>query len=80
VADQAPVKAREFFRASVFGKLHQRDPNGRVSIINLFNYIMRKTALRQYRIHLSVYDMAGKGYLREKARRRFQFINRHLFF
>uniref|UniRef100_A0A914VDD5 Serine/threonine-protein phosphatase 2A regulatory subunit B'' subunit gamma n=1 Tax=Plectus sambesii TaxID=2011161 RepID=A0A914VDD5_9BILA len=66
VATKVPEKARQFFSATVFGKLQQRDPYGRVPIVTVFNYAMRKTWLRQSRIGLSLYDINGQGYLTEK--------------
>ena len=66
VQQAAPTKAREFFRASTFGSLQERDPYGRISILVFFNYLMRKTWLRQSRIGLSLYDVTGQGYLMEK--------------
>ncbi|XP_033208559.1 serine/threonine-protein phosphatase 2A regulatory subunit B'' subunit gamma-like isoform X2 [Belonocnema kinseyi] len=51
--------------AVVFAKLQQGDPHGRVSIMALFNYVMRKVWLHQTRIGLSLYDVTGQGYLRE---------------
>ncbi|KAH9490766.1 Serine/threonine-protein phosphatase 2A regulatory subunit B'' subunit gamma [Bulinus truncatus] len=49
----------------VFCKLLQNDPYGRISIMKFFNYVMRKIWLHQTRIGLSLYDVAGQGYLRE---------------
>lgn len=43
-------KCKSYFTASVFAKLQQGDPQGRISIMALFNYVMRKTWLRQTRI------------------------------
>uniref|UniRef100_A0A673I678 Serine/threonine-protein phosphatase 2A regulatory subunit B'' subunit gamma n=1 Tax=Sinocyclocheilus rhinocerous TaxID=307959 RepID=A0A673I678_9TELE len=37
----------------------------RISIMQFFNYVMRKVWLHQTRIGLSLYDVAGQGYLRE---------------
>lgn len=51
---------------SIVATLQQKDPYGRISIMSLFNYIMRKTWLRQSRIGLSLYDISGQGYLTEK--------------
>ncbi|XP_015592410.1 serine/threonine-protein phosphatase 2A regulatory subunit B'' subunit gamma isoform X3 [Cephus cinctus] len=48
-----------------FKKLQQGDPHGRISIMALFNYVMRKVWLHQTRIGLSLYDVTGQGYLRE---------------
>lgn len=41
------------------------DPYGRVSVTTLFNYVMRKTWLKQTRIGLSIYDDTGRGYIKE---------------
>lgn len=65
VAAQASEKCRPYFCAKVFAKLQQNDPYGRISIRHFFNYVMRKVWLHQTRIGLSLYDVAGQGYLRE---------------
>ena len=52
----------------MFSKLMQNDPFGRVSIMQFFNYVMRKVWLHQTRIGLSLYDVAGQGYLKESVR------------
>jgi len=59
------AKCRDYFKASVFAKLQQGDRLGRVSIMALFNYVMRKVWLHQTRIGLSLYDVTGEGFLRE---------------
>lgn len=51
----------------MFAKLQQDDPYGRISIMALFNYVMRKVWLHQTRIGLSLYDDTGHGYLRESV-------------
>ena len=58
-------KTREYFKSQVFAKLQQGDRLGRISIMALFNYIMRKVWLHQTRIGLSLYDVTGQGFLRE---------------
>lgn len=58
---------RPFFTAVVFAKLLQNDPFGRISIMQFFNFVMRKVWLHQTRIGLSLYDVAGKGYLKESV-------------
>lgn len=58
---------RPFFSATVFSKLLQNDPYGRISIMHFFNYVMRKVWLHQTRIGLSLYDVDGKGYLKESV-------------
>ncbi|CAH1791111.1 unnamed protein product [Owenia fusiformis] len=65
VAQQAGSKCKPFFTASVFAKLLQTDPYGRISIMQFFNYVMRKVWLHQTRIGLSLYDVAGQGFLKE---------------
>lgn len=65
VSAEAGPKCKSFFQASVFSKLLQTDPFGRVSIMQFFNYVMRKVWLHQTRIGLSLYDVAGLGYLKE---------------
>ncbi|XP_065160717.1 serine/threonine-protein phosphatase 2A regulatory subunit B'' subunit gamma-like [Atheta coriaria] len=61
----AGPKVQHYFTATVFAKLQQGDPQGKVSIMSLFNYIMRKVWMEQTRIGLSLYDTSGQGYLRE---------------
>merc|ERR1719228_1976439 len=58
-------KCKEYFKHRVFAKLQQGDTLGRVSIMALFNYVMRKVWLHQTRIGLSLYDVTGQGFLRE---------------
>lgn len=65
VAELAGEKCKQYFLPSTFCKLLQNDPYGRISIMNFFNYVMRKVWLHQTRIGLSLYDIAGQGYLRE---------------
>ena len=61
VASRAGPKCAPFFTAAVFAKLQQGDPKGRVSVMALFNYVMRKVWLHQTRIGLSLYDVTGQG-------------------
>lgn len=65
VVELAGPKIKPYFTATVFAKLQQGDPQGRVSIMSLFNYVMRKVWLQQTRVTLSLYDASGQGYLRE---------------
>ncbi|XP_051724050.1 serine/threonine-protein phosphatase 2A regulatory subunit B'' subunit gamma [Ctenopharyngodon idella] len=65
VGEQAGAKCKLFFTARVYAKLLHNDPYGRISIMQFFNYVMRKVWLHQTRIGLSLYDVAGQGYLRE---------------
>lgn len=67
VANLAGPKCKPYFTATVFAKLQQNDPHGRISIMALFNYTMRKMWLHQTRIGLSLYDITGQGYLRESV-------------
>lgn len=65
VATEAGTKCKSFFTATVFAKLYQKEPHGRISIMQFFNYVMRKVWLHQTRIGLSLYDVTGLGYLKE---------------
>uniref|UniRef100_S4RUQ9 Protein phosphatase 2 regulatory subunit B''gamma n=1 Tax=Petromyzon marinus TaxID=7757 RepID=S4RUQ9_PETMA len=42
VGENAGMKCKQFFSAKVFAKLLDRDPYGRISIMQFFNYVMRK--------------------------------------
>ncbi|KAB0803162.1 hypothetical protein PPYR_00132 [Photinus pyralis] len=65
VTNLAGAKLCPYFTANIFARLQQNDPHGQVSIMSLFNYVMRKVWLQQTRIGLSLYDVSGQGYLRE---------------
>jgi len=65
VARTVSEKCGTYLSATLFAKLQQGDRLGRISIMALFNYIMRKVWLHQTRIGLSLYDVTGKGFLRE---------------
>ncbi|CAN7937801.1 unnamed protein product [Ixodes hexagonus] len=65
VESRCGEKYSSFFTAKVFSKLLQNDPYGRISVLDFFNYVMKKVWLRQTRIGLSLYDVSGQGYLRE---------------
>ncbi|XP_013783319.1 serine/threonine-protein phosphatase 2A regulatory subunit B'' subunit gamma-like [Limulus polyphemus] len=65
VAQQTGPKCKQYFKATIYAKLLQDDPYGRISVMHFFNYVMRKVWLHQTRIGLSLYDVAGQGYLRE---------------
>ncbi|XP_074249459.1 serine/threonine-protein phosphatase 2A regulatory subunit B'' subunit gamma isoform X3 [Saimiri boliviensis] len=65
VGEKSGAKCKQFFTAKVFAKLLHTDSYGRISIMQFFNYVMRKVWLHQTRIGLSLYDVAGQGYLRE---------------
>ncbi|VDP93331.1 unnamed protein product [Echinostoma caproni] len=65
-AAEAIPKAKPYFTASVFAKLmRNHDRLSRISIMSFFNYVMKKVWLQQTRIGISLYDVAGEGYLRE---------------
>ncbi|XP_066999650.1 serine/threonine-protein phosphatase 2A regulatory subunit B'' subunit gamma [Anabrus simplex] len=65
VAAQGGPKCKIYFTPQVFAKLQHGDPHGRINIMALFNYIMRKVWYHQTRIGLSMFDVIGQGYLRE---------------
>ncbi|KAK9693949.1 EF-hand domain [Popillia japonica] len=65
VAQLAGPKVKPYFTSMIFAKLQQGDLQGRVSIMSIFNYVMRKVWLQQTRVGLSLYDASGQGYLRE---------------
>jgi len=65
VKENAGEKCRQFFKPITYAKLFQKDIYGRISIMQFFNYVMRKVWLYQTRIGLSLYDVAGQGFLRE---------------
>ncbi|KAG8224440.1 hypothetical protein J437_LFUL001393 [Ladona fulva] len=55
-----------YLTPKVFGKMLKQDPYGRISISDVFTYVMRKVWLLQSRIGLSLYDLTGQGFLREQ--------------
>lgn len=65
VASKLPLKCRHFFSASTFLKF-DRDEYGRIDFQSFFHSIVRKNNLFQTRIHISLYDSVGNGYLKEK--------------
>ncbi|XP_065558661.1 serine/threonine-protein phosphatase 2A regulatory subunit B'' subunit gamma-like isoform X3 [Artemia franciscana] len=65
VGKMAGEKYAPYFTAKVYARLRRSDPLGKIAILDLFNYIMRKVWLKQTRIGLSLYDATGQGYLRE---------------
>ena len=65
VSAVAGEKCKQYFKPTIFMKLLQKDPYGRISLTNFFNYVMRKVWLHQTRVGLSLYDVTGLGYLRE---------------
>lgn len=65
VALNVGPKIKPYFTTTVFAKLYQGDPQGRISIMSVFNYVMRKVWSEQTRVGLSLYDNTGRGFLRE---------------
>ncbi|XP_047377751.1 serine/threonine-protein phosphatase 2A regulatory subunit B'' subunit gamma-like [Sciurus carolinensis] len=70
VGEEAEPKFKQFFTAKVFAKLLHTDwknlhTDGRNSIMEFFNYVMRKVWLHQTRIGLNLNDVAGQGHLWE---------------
>lgn len=57
----AGLKCRRYLTSAIFARLQSvsGQPAGRVSILALFNYVMRKVWLQQTRIGLSLYDYTG---------------------
>ena len=64
MASKLPLKFRHFFSASTFLKF-DRDEYGRIDMQSFFHSIVRKNNLFQTRIHISLYDTNGNGYLTE---------------
>ncbi|RWS10828.1 serine/threonine-protein phosphatase 2A regulatory subunit B', partial [Dinothrombium tinctorium] len=60
-------EARKYFDPCVFAKLLNGNKEGRVSISDFFNYVMRKVWYQEKRIELSFYNVDGSGYLRENG-------------
>ncbi|XP_064403280.1 serine/threonine-protein phosphatase 2A regulatory subunit B'' subunit gamma-like isoform X2 [Halichondria panicea] len=65
IGEEVADKCKSYFTAGVFSKLLNNDPYGRISISQLFSYVMRKVWLQQTRIGLSLFDIQGLGYLKE---------------
>jgi len=57
-------KALPCFTPSTFLRF-KRDSRGRIAILPLFNYLMRKVSLQKTRIYLSYHDSTGEGNLSE---------------
>ncbi|ETN63793.1 phosphatase 2 [Anopheles darlingi] len=66
VANLAGDKFQRFLTATTFARLLASSGYpGKISVMALFNYAMRKVWLQQTRIGLSLYDYTGQGYLSE---------------
>lgn len=63
--DPVMDKVNKFLKPDKLPRLSKSRNGGKVAIINLFNYVMRKVWIQQTRIGLSLYDPTGQGYLRE---------------
>ena len=61
------VHPRNLFPPTIFADLYQNDPYGRVRILDLYQYTMRKMWYHHSRMGLSLYDSIGQGYLRESV-------------
>ena len=64
------------FPPTIFADLYQNDPYGRVRILDLYQYTMRKMWYHHSRMGLSLYDSIGQGYLRESVRHVGVFLSR----
>lgn len=62
------MQNRPYLTATVFAKLQQGDPHGRISVKRLFDYAMKHTWLQRSRFGLSLYDETGNGFLTEKVK------------
>lgn len=66
VLEEVSEKCRKYLTSSLFAKLQSTSTHpGKVEIMFLFNYTMRKVWMQQARIGLSLYDFHGQGFLRE---------------
>ncbi|CAH2006019.1 unnamed protein product [Acanthoscelides obtectus] len=63
VQSLAREKVKPYLTAHTFAKLQQGDPQGRIPIMSIFNYVMHKVWLDQTRVGLSLFDATGQGYL-----------------
>jgi hypothetical protein len=59
--------------STIFADLYQNDPYGRIRIIDLYQYTMRKMWYHHSRMGLSLYDSIGQGYIRESVNIRLHF-------
>jgi serine/threonine-protein phosphatase 2A regulatory subunit B'' len=65
---QIDIHSRNLFPRTIFADLYQNDPYGRVRILDLYQYTMRKMWYHHSRMGLSLYDSIGQGYLRESVK------------
>lgn len=57
-------KARRYFTAKTFAKLTRGSTQ--ISVVSLFNFIVRKEWFLQTKVALSLYDVSGSGFLTEQ--------------
>lgn len=68
-------KCRKYLTSSLYAQLQTfSNYPGKVSIMSIFNYVMRKVWMQQTRIGLSLYDYTGQGYLREIVSKKIEFF------
>ncbi|KND03012.1 uncharacterized protein SPPG_02083 [Spizellomyces punctatus DAOM BR117] len=65
-----PAKFRSFFKPSCYMRFVEED-DGTISVLQFFNYVLRKVSLLQARLDLSVYDDDRDGYLTEEDLQRY---------
>lgn len=65
IKQSLPEKFHRFFLANAFLKFVP-DENGSISVLQFFNYVLRRVSLMQARHDLSVYDLDKDGYLTEE--------------
>jgi len=64
IAAALPEKFKEYFSSKIFYQL--MDENGYISIVNFFNYVIKKVSFKQTRLDLSLYDTDNTGFLTEE--------------
>ncbi|KAI9363386.1 hypothetical protein DFJ73DRAFT_510557 [Zopfochytrium polystomum] len=64
IKKKLPEKFHRYFRANTFLRFVP-DNYGRISVLQFFNYVLRKVSLMQARLDISVYDGDHDGYLTE---------------
>jgi len=64
IAAALPEKFKEYFSSKIFYQL--MDESGYISVINFFNYVVKKVSFKQTRLDLSLYDTDNTGYLTEE--------------
>ena len=64
------MNSRNLFPPTLFADLYHNDPYGRVRILDLYQYTMRKMWYYHSRMGLSLYDSIGQGNLRESVKKK----------